>query len=114
MQQALEKAMHGRTTIAIAHRLSTVLAADAILVFDHGRVVERGTHAELIGRGGLYAKLYAEQFGGGAVQARCDDGVVLADGEVVRHTATRDDTHHDDRHRADRLLQPVLPAQPPV
>ena len=114
VQQALEKAMHGRTTIAIAHRLSTVLAADAIYVFDHGRVVERGTHAELIGRGGLYAKLYAEQFGGGTVQARCVDGVVFADGEVVRHAATRDDTQHDDRHGPDRLLEPVLPAQPPL
>ena len=114
VQQALEEAMHGRTTIAIAHRLSTVLAADAIFVFDRGRVVEHGTHTELIGQGGLYAKLYAEQFGGGTVQARCDDGVIFADGEVVWHAATRDDTHHDDRHGRDRLLEPVLPAQPPL
>jgi ATP-binding cassette subfamily B protein len=75
--------MHGRTTIAIAHRLSTVLAADAIFVFDRGRVVERGTHSELLAAGGLYTKLYAEQFGGGAVEARCGDGVVYADGDVV-------------------------------
>jgi ATP-binding cassette subfamily B protein len=93
VQQALVKAMHGRTTIAIAHRLSTVLAADAIFVFDRGRVVEQGTHAELLARGGLYTRLYAEQFGGGAVEARCDDGVVYADGDVVGHAPlARDDT----------------------
>jgi ATP-binding cassette subfamily B protein len=54
--------MKGRTTIAIAHRLSTILAADLILVVDRGRIVERGTHAELLAEGGLYAKLYREQF----------------------------------------------------
>ena len=85
VQQALEEAMRGRTTIAIAHRLSTVLAADTIFVLDRGRVVERGTHAELLARGGLYANLYAEQFGGGTIEARCDDGVVLADGAVLPH-----------------------------
>jgi ATP-binding cassette subfamily B protein len=88
VQAALERLMHGRTTIAIAHRLSTILAADAIFVFDRGRVVERGTHAELLSEGGLYATLYAQQFGGGTVQARCRDGVLLADGEVVPHGAS--------------------------
>jgi len=73
VQQALETVMQGRTTIAIAHRLSTVLAADQIFVLERGRVVERGSHGELLARGGLYAKLYDEQFGGGRVQARCDD-----------------------------------------
>ncbi len=52
----------GRTTIVIAHRLSTVLAADVIFVFDHGAIVEHGRHAELLARGGLYASLYIEQF----------------------------------------------------
>jgi ATP-binding cassette subfamily B protein len=62
IQTALESVMQGRTTIAIAHRLSTILAADQILVVDGGRIVERGTHAELLALGGLYARLYEEQF----------------------------------------------------
>jgi ATP-binding cassette subfamily B protein len=62
IQAALEGLMEGRTTIAIAHRLSTILRADQILVYDRGRIVERGTHAELVGQGGLYARLYREQF----------------------------------------------------
>jgi len=62
IQAALARLTEGRTTIAIAHRLSTILRADRILVFDRGRIVERGTHAELIAQGGLYSRLYAEQF----------------------------------------------------
>jgi len=62
IQGALERLERGRTTIAIAHRLSTILRADQILVYDRGRIVERGTHAELLASGGLYANLYHEQF----------------------------------------------------
>jgi ATP-binding cassette subfamily B protein len=62
IQAALTQVMRGRTTVAIAHRLSTILAADVILVLDRGRLVEQGTHAELLARGGLYAQLYATQF----------------------------------------------------
>ncbi len=62
IQAALDPLMRNRTTLAIAHRLSTILAADVILVVDRGRIVERGTHDELLRRGGLYAKLYRQQF----------------------------------------------------
>ncbi len=62
IQAALEPLMKNRTTLAIAHRLSTILAADVILVVNKGEIVERGTHAELLERGGLYARLYNEQF----------------------------------------------------
>ena len=62
IQAAFERLMEGRTTVAIAHRLSTILRADRILVYDRGRIVERGTHAELLELGGLYARLYREQF----------------------------------------------------
>jgi subfamily B ATP-binding cassette protein MsbA len=62
VQEALALLMKGRTTMVIAHRLSTVLDADCIYVFDHGRVVESGTHGELIALGGLYARLYQHDF----------------------------------------------------
>jgi ATP-binding cassette subfamily B protein len=62
VQQALEAAIVGRTTLVIAHRLATVQAADRILVLDQGRLVEEGTHAALVNKGGLYAKLAALQF----------------------------------------------------
>ncbi len=62
IQDALKKVMAGRTSIVIAHRLSTILAADLILVMDRGRIVETGTHEELLARGGLYTQLYETQF----------------------------------------------------
>nr|HMT21733.1 ATP-binding cassette domain-containing protein [Promineifilum sp.] len=62
IQEALQHVMEGRTSLVIAHRLSTILAADVILVMDQGRLVEKGTHADLLARGGLYASLYETQF----------------------------------------------------
>jgi ATP-binding cassette subfamily B protein len=64
IQDALKRVMAGRTSIVIAHRLSTILAADLILVMDRGRIVERGTHDELLAQNGLYAQLYETQFRG--------------------------------------------------
>jgi ATP-binding cassette, subfamily B, bacterial len=62
IQAALRPLFAGRTSFVIAHQLSTVLAADLILVFERGRLVERGRHLELVRRGGLYADLYQRQF----------------------------------------------------
>ena len=62
VQRALKTALAGRTSLVIAHRLSTVREADQILVVDGGRIVERGTHEELLAAGGLYAELYHTQF----------------------------------------------------
>ena len=67
IQEALQRIMIGRTSLVIAHRLSTILAADIILVLDHGRLVEHGTHAELLALGGLYATLYETQFRHGLI-----------------------------------------------
>ena len=62
VQRALDRALEGRTSLVIAHRLSTVRNADQILVVDAGRIVQRGTHGELLAEGGLYADLYRTQF----------------------------------------------------
>lgn len=62
IQDALKRVMAGRTSIVIAHRLSTILAADQILVFNRGKIVEKGTHAELVNKKGLYSGLYEKQF----------------------------------------------------
>ena len=62
VQRALDNALEGRTSVVIAHRLSTVKDADEVVVLDAGRVVERGTHDELLAAGGAYASLYATQF----------------------------------------------------
>jgi ATP-binding cassette subfamily B protein len=64
IQDALKRVMAGRTNIVIAHRLSTILAADLILVMDRGKIIERGTHSQLLAMGGLYCQLYETQFRG--------------------------------------------------
>lgn len=70
VQEALDRATHQRTTIAIAHRLSTIRSADVIFGLQDGRVVEQGTHDELLAADGLYARLYVEQFGSGRIETR--------------------------------------------
>ncbi|HXV92041.1 MAG TPA: ATP-binding cassette domain-containing protein, partial [Pseudonocardia sp.] len=62
VQEALGEALQGRTAVVIAHRLSTIRAADQILVVEEGRIVERGSHVELLARGGRYAELHRTQF----------------------------------------------------
>jgi ATP-binding cassette subfamily B protein len=73
IQEALERVMEGRTSLVIAHRLSTILAADRILVLDKGRLVEEGSHSELLALDGLYASLYRTQFASEGVAA---DGLI--------------------------------------
>ena len=83
VQAALEPLMRERTTLVIAHRLSTIMAADMIYVVDRGKIVDCGTHPDLLKKGGLYSQLYAEQFDSGLVEARCEDGVVMSSGKVL-------------------------------
>jgi len=64
IQSQLDHLMQGKTVIAIAHRLSTIAAMDRLVVLDRGRIIEEGTHAELIEKGGVYAQLWARQSGG--------------------------------------------------
>ena len=82
VQAALQPLMRDRTTMVIAHRLSTIIAADVIYVVDRGRIVEHGPHDELLAQGGLYATLYQEQYGGGRIEAYCEDGVIFSDGSI--------------------------------
>ena len=80
IQAALDELVTGRTTIAVAHRLSTIQAADVIHVIDHGGIVESGSHDELLAAGGAYAELYREQFGGGEIETTTNDATVYQDG----------------------------------
>ena len=83
IQSALDRLMRGRTTLIFAHRLSSVIGADRILVLDQGRLAEQGTHAELIGRGGVYTRLMAAQArdGAGAVAVAARQSAISANGD---------------------------------
>ncbi len=70
VQEAIDEVAHGRTTITVAHRLSTIVDSDLIYVIDAGRIVERGTHAELMAAGGLYAELAAQQVSAARIEGR--------------------------------------------
>jgi ATP-binding cassette, subfamily B, bacterial len=85
IQDALHETLAGRTSLVIAHRLSTIVGADEILVLDHGRIAQRGTHAELLAEGGLYAHLYRTQFERSpeAAAAVADAPDVLGDDPLV-------------------------------
>jgi ATP-binding cassette subfamily B multidrug efflux pump len=75
IQESLDDMMQGKTVIAIAHRLSTIAAMDRLIVMDDGRIIEQGTHAELLEKNGVYARLWAHQSGGFLGE---DKGVVEA------------------------------------
>jgi ATP-binding cassette, subfamily B, bacterial len=85
VQEALVEALDGRTAIVIAHRLSTVCAADQIAVLEYGRIVERGTHDELLALGGRYARLYRTQFASASSEGEADGVECGIPGCTVRH-----------------------------
>ena len=83
VQAALQPLMQGRTTLVVAHRLSTIMSADVIYVVDQGKIVESGSHDELLSNEGLYARLYRDQYDSGRIEAHFRDGVVYRDGRIV-------------------------------
>ena len=96
IEDALGKLLVGRTTLIIAHRLSTVRRADRLVVMDQGRIVEEGTHAELLELGGLYARLYQRQFRDDAVPAwrrswirRCEAPTLAASQAIATKSPCR-------------------------
>ena len=97
IQQALDRLMAGRTTLILAHRLSSVIGADRILVLDHGRVVETGSHAELIRRDGPYRRLMGAQ-----ADERGDDTVIIDDGTSVDRQLRKRPTTARKRQRRPR------------
>lgn len=113
VQEALETAAAGRTTLSIAHRLSTVIDADVIHVVDAGRIVESGTHSELLARGGLYAELAEEQLAASRVlEAEADSLPPQDDPELRGRRADRPPA--EDRHAPSGPATPVVALPPTV
>jgi ATP-binding cassette subfamily B protein len=106
IQRALQPLMAGRTTLAVAHRLSTILAADQILVVVAGRIVESGTHRELIEKEGVYAGLYHEQFGDVIAPAGVADA---GDAEIVDDVESDGDSHTFEDSSGDAVPARRLP-----
>jgi ATP-binding cassette subfamily C protein CydCD len=96
IQTALDRLMRGRTTLVFAHRLSSVIGADRILVLDEGRLVEQGTHAELIGHGGAYTRLMAGQArdGAGAAAVGARQSAMAVNGDGAADAETPPDEPH--------------------
>ncbi|MEO1063244.1 MAG: ABC transporter ATP-binding protein [Actinomycetota bacterium] len=103
IQRALSTLVRDRTTIAVAHRLSTIQAADAIHVIERGRIVESGTHDELLDLGGSYRALYREQFGDGEIETRCADGFIMANGDCVAVEEQHEALHERIRRMRERV-----------
>ncbi len=83
IQEALLRLMHGRTTFVIAHRLSTIRSADQILVVNHGEIIERGNHDDLLAQGGFYARLYNSQFKGDEELARQEEEAQIREQQLA-------------------------------
>ena len=91
IQQALSRILKGRTSIVIAHRLSTIRNADKIVVLDRGRVAEVGNHDELLEAGGVYAQLYAINYGlSGPQRRRCTGWAARSSARTASHPAAAD------------------------
>ncbi len=100
IQQTLEEVMRGKTVIVVAHRLSTIAHLDRILVFDEGRIVEDGSHAELLSRGGAYQRLWSRQAGGFLLDGAAGESSEELVAELPLQADPPEETIGHDRSRA--------------